>query len=597
MTNMRNLVVANFALITKLISLGYVVLPSKKANTQTSPAIILLLVSALSACTGSSELVNTERKDGITFCSESNPATFNPQLDTSSTTADASAHQVYDRLLEFDPGNGRIEPGLASSWLVSPDGLTYTFQLRKKVPFHTTEYFTPTRDFNADDVVFSIDRWRNSSHPYHDVSGGSYPYFDSLGLQNTIKDVERVNGYRVKISLFKPDSSFLANLATDFAVILSAEYAMNLMADGSPSNIDSLPIGTGPYKFKAYRKNQFIRFERHDDYFLDTMGAKHLIFDITPKSSLRFAKLITGECDAVAFPSQSDLEVINQREDLTLMQKPGLNVGFWAFNTSKPPFDNPKVRRALSLAIDKTSLLDAVYLGQATRAKSLVPSASWAYQGNVPELGYNPVAARKLLDEAGVPYDFTMNIWAMPVQRAYNPNAMKMAQLMSSYLAAVGVTVNIVSYDWTRFRENLSLGIHDSVLIGWSADNGDPDNFYRPLLTCAAIPSGTNRAMWCNPDYDALIEAALNTDDFEQRKALYHRANQLIYEHMPLIPIAHAYQYQAVRNDVSGMVINPFGGIRFDNVVRTSQRPALPQPQPVPSSLTSPTSVDEANLP
>lgn len=505
---------------------------------------------------------------GITFCSESSPASFNPQLDTSSTTADASSHQVYDRLLEFNTENGAIEPGLASSWLVSNDGLTYTFQLRKSVTFHDTAYFTPSRNFNADDVIFSIDRWRVDSHPYHDVSGGSYPYFQSLGLKNTIKDVTRINGYRVEISLYKPDSSFLANLATDFSVILSAEYAMHLLKEGSPSDLDHFPIGTGPYKFVSYRKDQFIRYQRHGDYFLDTKGPENLVFDITPKSSLRVAKLITGECDAVAFPSQNDLEIIREREDLTLLEKPGLNIGFWAFNTSKPPFDNPNVRRALALAIDKTSLLEAIYLGQATRAKSLVPSASWAHQANMQDIGYNPITARKLLDEAGIPFNFTMNIWAMPVQRAYNPNAMKMAQLMSSYLAEVGVTVNIVSYDWARFRENLTAGMHDSVLIGWSADNGDPDNFYRPLLTCAAIPSGTNRAMWCNPEYDALIENALKTENIKERRIFYHRANQVIFRETPLVPIAHAFQYQAVNNQIEGMTINPFGGIRFDDVVR-----------------------------
>nr|WP_241664399.1 ABC transporter substrate-binding protein [Ningiella ruwaisensis] len=506
--------------------------------------------------------------NAITFCSESNPASFNPQLDTSSTTADASAHQIYDRLLEFNPSDGRIEPSLASSYSVSEDGLTYTFQLRKDVSFHETDYFTPTRNFNADDVIFSIERWRNAAHPYHDVNGGFYPYFDSLRLDQRIKSVERINGYRVEITLFKPDSSFLANLATDFAVILSEEYAIKLMTEGRPAEIDRLPIGTGPYKFREFRQNQYIRFTRNENYFLPTTGPDQLVFDITSKASLRMAKLITGECDAVAFPSQSDLAVIEERTDLTLLEKPGLNVGFWAFNASKAPFDNPKVRTALALAVDKTSLLEAVYLGQATRAKSLVPSASWAYQSNARELGYNPVRARELLDEAGIPYDFSMDIWAMPVQRAYNPNALKMAQLIKSYLADVGVRVNIISYDWNIFRENLRLGLHDSVLIGWNADNGDPDNFYRPLLTCDAIPSGTNRAMWCNKQYDALIEQALLTDDFEARTQIYHQANALIFEQMPLMPIAHAFQYQAVRNDIGNMQINPYGGIRFDTVER-----------------------------
>lgn len=526
--------------------------------------VITFLVTYLSACSGGTAI----NSDAITYCSESNPAFFNPQLDTSSTTADASAHQIYDRLLEFSPTNGRIEPGLASSWLVSNDGLTYTFQLRRNVAFHQTDYFSPTRTLNADDVIFSIDRWRLDAHPYHNVNGGSYPYFDSLALNETIKDVKRINGYRVEITLFKPDSSFLANLATDFAVVLSAEYAQNLLDLGKPSAIDYYPVGTGPFKFSVYKQNHYIRYIRHPDYFMPTTGAQHLIFDITPKSSLRMAKLITGECDAIAFPSQSDLSVIDEREDLSLMEKPGLNVGFWAFNTQKPPLDDPRVRRALVLAVDKTSLLEAVYLGQATRAKSIVPSASWAYQNDTREVGYNPLRARELLDEAGVPYGFTMEIWAMPVQRAYNPNAMKMAQLIKSYLNEVGITLNIISYDWNIFRENLSLGMHDSVLIGWNADNGDPDNLYRPLLTCGAIPSGTNRAMWCNEQYDALVQQALLTDDFELRKNIYKQVNALIFEQMPLMPIAHAFQYQAVRKDITGMEINPFGGIRFDDVER-----------------------------
>jgi len=533
-----------------------------------SKSLVAAFAAILVLCLGACGDVSHTKKRAITYCSEGNPAFFNPQLDTSSTTADASAHQLYDRLLEFNPKNGRIEPGLASSWIVSEDGLSYTFQLRRNVAFHQTDYFTPSRTFNADDVVFSIDRWRSPSHPYHDVNGGSYPYFESLGINQTIKDVKRINGYRVEITLFKPDSSFLANLATDFAVILSAEYAMQLLKEGSPSKIDYLPIGTGPFKFANYKQNHYIRYTRHAEYFLPTKSTQHLIFDITNKSSLRMAKLITGECDAVAYVSQNDLSLISEREDLTLLEKPGLNIGFWAFNTSKAPFDNPKVRQALVLAVDKTSLLETVYLGQATRAKSLVPSASWAYQADARELGYNPVKARELLDEAGLPYNFSMDVWAMPVQRAYNPNAMKMAQLIKSYLNEVGITLNIVSYDWNIFRENLRLGIHDSVLIGWNADNGDPDNFYRPLLTCDAIPSGTNRAMWCNEEYDAIIQQALLTDDFAQRKQLYKKANKLIFEQMPLMPIAHAFQYQAVRSNVKGMEVNPFGGIRFDNVER-----------------------------
>ncbi|WP_334057563.1 ABC transporter substrate-binding protein [Alteromonas sp. S005] len=554
------------------------------------------LVKRLSLCLCTALLVASCAKQnkqafyntGIIYCSESNPVTFNPQLDTSSTTSDASSHQLYDRLLDFDPDSGRIVPSLASSWLVSDDGLTYAFQLRKDVWFHTTGYFEPSRNFNADDVIFSIDRWRLKSHPYHYVSGGSYPYFESIGIAQNIASVERVNGYRVEITLKRRDSSFLANLATDFAVILSKEYATELAQAGTPSKIDQLPIGTGPFKFESYRKDHFIKYLRHDNYWrtqthevkgsdlateLQNVSEKQkitqveqLIFDITPRSSLRLAKLMTGECDATAFPAQTELEVIRTEDDLTLAEKPGLNVGFWAFNTQRPPFDNPDVRRALAAAIDKNTLLEAVYFDSATRAKTLLPAASWAFQNDADDTAYNPVLARKLLADAGIAPGFSMTIWAMPVERAYNPNATKMAELIQRYLRDIGVEATIVSYDWATFRRHLQEGLHDSVLIGWSADNGDPDNFYRPLLSCGAIPSGTNRAMWCNDDYDKLLNEALQTDDIDERSAIYKQVNRLLYERLPVVPIAHAYRYQAYRNELKGMTINPFGGVRFGGV-------------------------------
>ena len=213
--------------------------------------------------------------------------------------------------------------------------------------------------------------------------------------------------------------------------------------------------------------------------------------------------------------------------------------------------------------------LEAVYFESATRAKTLLPTASWAFQSDAEDTAYNPVLAKKLLKEAGIEPGFTMTIWAMPVERAYNPNASKMAELIQRYLSAVDIQVNIVTYDWTTFRRHLREGLHDSVLIGWSADNGDPDNFYRPLLSCGAIPSGTNRAMWCNEKYDALINEALETQDLERRKAIYEEVNRLLYDELPLVPIAHAYRYQAYRKNLKGMSINPYGGVRFAGVTKS----------------------------
>lgn len=559
--------------------------PNTAYSRYRSVAIGMLSMFALLGITACSDITEDTVKQqhsstsGIIYCSESNPGFFNPQIDTSSTTSDASAHQIYSRLLDFDEQTGRIIPGLATSWLVSKDGLTYTFQLRRNVAFHTTEYFQPSRNFNADDVIFSFQRWLDEDHPYHTVNGGLYPYFDSLNLAQTIKSVKRINGYRVEITLYQPDSSFLANLATDFAAILSAQYAAYLSGLNKPGDIDYLPIGTGPYRFKEFRKDQFIRYSQHPQYWQQTERPEHLIFDITPSSSLRFAKLITGECDTIAYPSQTELEVMQANPRITVQEEPGLNIGFWAFNTSKAPFNDPKVRRALALAIDKSTILDAIYFNSATRARSIVPPASWAFSPNITDLNYNPVEARRLLKEAGYANGFNMNLFAMPVVRDYNPDAPRMAELIRSYLADINIAVDIQTSDWDKFRADLSAGKHDSVLIGWSADNGDPDNFYRPLLTCSAIPSGTNRAMWCHPEFDAIVNAAIATNDIDERKAYYQTANEIIAREIPLTPIAHAFRYRVHNNNIKGLTINPYGGIRFANVQKTPKVQQVQKPQ------------------
>lgn len=503
------------------------------------------------------------------YCSEGSPTSFNPQLDTSGTTVDASSHQLYDRLLEFDSQSSTIVPGIAESWRVSKDGLVYTFQLRKKVAFHHTSYFTPSRHLNADDVIFSINRWRLASHPFHTVDGADYPYFLSLGLDKLIKDVKRINGYRVEIELNQQDSSFLANLATDFSVILSEEYGRHLLTQNTPQLFDEQPIGSGPFKFVEYQKDRYIRYEKHPMYWKHDEVLSQLIFDITPSSSLRLAKLMTGECDAISLPSHSELDIIRDRENLILDEKPGLNVGFWAFNTSKPPFDNPEIRRALAMAIDKSTILEAVYFGSAVKANGLIPPSSWAYQEDLRENSYNPVLAEELLRKNGIEPGFTMNIWAMPVERAYNPNANMMAELIQGYLEQLDIQVEIISFDWSLFRKRLDSGAHDSVLIGWSADNGDPDNFYRPVLSCSAIDSGTNRAKWCNETFDEIINDALTYSDVKTRAALYQTANAIIADQIPIVPIAHAYRFQAYRDNIQNLEINPFGGIRFGNVIKT----------------------------
>lgn len=519
----------------------------------------LALMALISGCKPASDATAL---NGLVYCTEGSPESFNPQLVTSGTTIDAISQQLYDRLLDIDANNGSLLPALAISWQISDDGLTYVFNLRNDVAFHQTEYFTPTRKFNASDVEFTFNRILNIDHPFHQTAT-EYPYFDSVEWRELVKSVRALSPSQVVFQLNKPDSSFLSTLATDFAAILSAEYGDSLKESAQLPHLDTLPIGTGPFKFREYKKDVLIRYHRHSQYWRKTGELDQLVIDIVPDNTKRLAKLLTHECDVAPIPRLAELSMLAKRKDFSVDQQTSLNVGYWAFNTQKAPFNNVKVRQALAFAVNKQSILQAVYFGQAEEANSVLPPNSWGYNPDGQHSDFDLVKAKQLLDEAGYPNGFSIDIWAMPVQRLYNPNALKMAELLQADLAKIGVSANIVSYEWNTFRRKLRAGEHDSVLIGWTADNADPDNFLRPLLSCASAISGSNRTNWCDSHYDQLIADAVLTADVAKRRELYFLAQDYVAEQVPLIPIAHSRRFQVKSSKVTGMQINPYGGISF----------------------------------
>lgn len=217
-----------------------------------------------------------------------------------------------------------IVPELVESWTISKDNLEYTFKLRKDVKFHKTSYFTPTRNLNADDVLFSFNRQRLKDHPYHAVSGGSYEYFKSMGMDQTIRDIQKIDNDTVKFVLNKPEASFLSNLAMEFSSILSAEYGDKLLKEKIPQQMDVEPVGTGPFVFQKYEKDSMIRFTANPDYFLGASALDKLVFVITPDASVRTQKVKTGECHMIAEPSPTDYEQFVNDKNLKVTSKPGM---------------------------------------------------------------------------------------------------------------------------------------------------------------------------------------------------------------------------------------------------------------------------------
>jgi dipeptide transport system substrate-binding protein len=265
------------------------------------------------------------------------------------------------------------------------------------------------------------------------------------------------------------------------------------------------------------------------------------------------------------YPNPADLEAMGKDAEINLLQQEGLNVGYLAYNTLVAPFDNPKVRKALNMAINKEAILDAVFQGAGKVAKNPIPPTIWSYNDAVKDDPYDPAAAKKMLEDAGVK-GLKMSVWAMPVQRPYNPNARRMAELIQADFAKIGVEAEIVSYEWGEYLKRSKDKNRDgAVLLGWTGDNGDPDNFLAVLLGCDAV-GGSNRANFCYKPFEDLIQKAKVVSDPAERTRLYEEAQVVFKEQAPWATIAHSIVFKPIRKEVVDFRIDPFGGHVFYGV-------------------------------
>ena len=267
------------------------------------------------------------------------------------------------------------------------------------------------------------------------------------------------------------------------------------------------------------------------------------------------------------YPAPADIEALKADPNLTVMEQPGLNVAYVAYNTEVAPFDKPEVRKALNMAVNKQAIVDAVFQGMGEVAKNPIPPTMWSYNDAVTDETYDPEAAKAALEAAGVT-DLSMKIWAMPVQRPYMPNARRVAEMMQEDLSKVGVNVEIVSYEWGEYlKKSMEPNRDGAVILGWTGDNGDPDNFLSVLLSCAgAKEGGANRAFWCNEEFSGLLEQAKQASDPAERTKLYEQAQVIFKDQAPWATLAHSTVVMPMSKKVTGYVMSPLGTHKFDTV-------------------------------
>ncbi|SMF51339.1 peptide/nickel transport system substrate-binding protein [Paenibacillus barengoltzii] len=470
------------------------------------------------------------------------------------------AHQVFDSLLEYKEGTTEVQGSLAEDWTVSEDGLTYTFKLRQGVKFHDGT------DFNADAVVFNFTRWSDPNSEYK-FEGDSFDYYDSMfgpDGKRVIKEVKAVDENTVEFTLNQPQAPFLQNLAmTSFGI------ASPTAIKEKKENFKNEPVGTGPFVFKEWKRNDSITLEKNPNYWKEGLPKLNkVIVRSIPDNSARFNALQSGEIDLMEDLSPDDLATLEANPDLQKIERPSNNVGYVGFNLKKEPFNNVKVRQALNYAVDKQAIIDAFFAGQAEPAKNPMPPSLWGYNDSIADYDYDPEKAKALLAEAGYPNGLPGEyvFYAMPVSRPYMPDGKKVAEVIQQNFEEVGVKVKIESPEWAVYLDDAQAGEKDDLfMLGWTGDNGDPDNFLYTLLDKDAIPSNNYTYYSSDELHELLVAAQIETDQ-SKREELYKQAQEIIKADAPWIPLVHTTPLLAAKANLKGYVPAPTGTEYYSNI-------------------------------
>lgn len=455
--------------------------------------------------------------------------------------------QIYEGLVSYSEKDTSIEPALATSWENSKDGLIWTFKLRKNVKFHDG---TP---FNAAAVKFSFERQMFKDHPYHH---GDFEYWLGMfgGFPGVVKSVDVVDDLTVRFKLERPQAPFLANLAMSNFVIFSPDAVKKFGED-----IGNHPIGTGPFKFVRWDHGDKITVEANMDYWAGRPYLDKIIFRSIPDNSARLIELQSGGIHLMDSLNPDDVALVNKDKNLQVLLRPPFNVGYLAMNMDKKPFDNVYVRQAVSYAINKAALVKAFYAGLAQPAKNMTPPSLWGYNNKVTDYTYSVSRAKTLLAKAGYPKGFETTLWAMPVARPYMPQPTKIGEAIQANLAAIGIKAKIVSFDWGTYLDKISNGEHDMCLIGWTGDNGDPDNFLYMLLDKdqAVKGSANNYSFYRSEELHKVLIEAQRVSDQKTRSALYMKAHEIIHRDAPVVPLVHSTPPLAAFKHVMGYYPHP----------------------------------------
>jgi peptide/nickel transport system substrate-binding protein len=452
---------------------------------------------------------------------------------------------IFDGLTKYKKGTSEPGPGLAESWDISDDGTEYTFYLRQGVKFHDGT------DFNADALLSELDRVTNEDNPYHVYKQEGVHSFANF-TWGSVENVEKIDDYTVKITLAEPHAPFLSSLAMVWSGIVSPASVEEWGFD-----INDHPVGTGPFKFVEWVRNDHITLEANPDYWDGAPSVDKLVYRIVPESSVRLLQLEQGEIHIMADVSPDDYKRIRDNSDLVLLDQPGLTVNSVVLPADSPILSDVRVRQAINYAVNKEEMNEFLYKNAAVTAATGMPPILWGYPEDLQPYPYDPEKAKELLAEAGYPDGFDYKMLCYENPRGYNPVGIKMAVAVQEYLAEVGINLELETLEWGAFldarrqADNIDMG-----MAGWSGDNGDPDNFLWEMFSTDNIPVG-NTAHYSNPELDEILREARTIPDQAERAELYKQAARIIHDDAPWLFINHTLHVRATRANVEGFALNP----------------------------------------
>jgi len=464
----------------------------------------------------------------------SEPVSLEPHLATDVLGAEIVSN-VCETLVRVRPGSLRPEGALAITW-ATRDQRTWTFTLRRGVSFHDG------MPFDADAVVGNLE---------HLSQERGFP-----------GRARRIGPYVVQITLDRANAALLSTLSQPFFAIQSPRRL-----EGPESH---LPVGTGPFGLVSWKPGRVV-LEAFPDYWGGAPRLSHVVFQRFADDEALARALLSGEVDVSSAIDQGRVDELRARDEITLDSQSGLNLGYLALNNERPPFDDHRVRVALSRALNRSVIVDDVLKGYGEPAHAPLPPALFtqAARARARTFGLDRDRARGLLDRAGVGDGSETTLAVSTVPRPYLPEPLRLAEIVRDALAAIGLKARIREVaTWAEHVELTSRGDFDMALLGWQADTLDPNDFLTVLLDSGSIGT-TNRCRYRSEEMDRLLKRARMESATQMRGALYRRAHALFEEEMPFVPLYHASVFIARRREVQGLVIGPTGFLRFDKVWKT----------------------------